>query len=73
MATQQGVDIVEEELSHIPPGEGPQEALRRAYREMRLSRLDEERKPVFHDALMSVFKTNPLFKFRYDGSYFQHT
>jgi hypothetical protein len=70
---------VEAELAYIPEGEGPQQALRSAYREMRLKSLSgpadasNERKAVFHDALMSVFKTNPQFRFRYDGSFFGHT
>ena len=71
--------VVQDELAYIPEGEGPQQVLRSAYREMRLKSLGNradalnDRKVVFHEALMMVLKSHPQFRFRYDGSYFGHT
>ena len=73
MAREQTVESLEEEISHLPEGEGPQKELRDAYREMRQKMPSEERSAVFHDALMSVFKKHPQFRFSYDGKYFRHT
>ena len=73
MAREQTADTPEEELAHLPEGEGPQKELRDAYRELRQKSPTEDRSAVFHEALMSVFKRNPQFRFRYDGEYFRHT
>lgn len=73
MTQEQIAQTVQEELSHMPEGEGPQAELRRVYQELRYKGPAEDRSAVFHDALMTVFKRHPQFRFQYDGRYFRHT
>lgn len=73
MAREQIRDTVQEELGYLPEGEGPQKELREAYQELRMKSPTEDRSLVFHDALMTVFKRHPQFRFSYDGRYFRHT